>query len=186
MLVLEYKIEIIITLIILITQLVVLKLVIPKIEKFTDNSRLKRHVFERARASVRLFSFLFSLSLILFVWGFNFKGLMTVSAGLVALLGVSLFASWSIISNVTAFFLLVFHDSYRRGNFIRVLSGDNYIEGYIAEINLFNTRLITEEKEVIVCPNILLMSSPAIINSKSRHNTVGKIADFAAKDKPDK
>ena len=101
-----------------------------------------------------------------------------MSVGLIALLGVSLFASWSILSNVTAFCVLVFHEPYKRGNFIRVIAGDNYLEGYISEINLFNTKLITEEKEVIVYPNIQLMSNPALINPRTRYKVIGKISAF--------
>ena len=111
---------------------------------------------------------------------------MTMSAGLLALLGVSLFASWSILSNVTAFFLLIFHKSYKRGNFIRIIIGENYVEGYISEINLFNTKLISEDKEIIVYPNILLMSHPAIINPRSRYSVVGKVVEFSDKDTPNK
>jgi len=70
--------------------------------------------------------------------------------------------------------VLVFHEPYKRGNFIRVIAGDNYLEGYISEINLFNTKLITEEKEVIVYPNIQLMSNPALINPRTRYKVIGK------------
>lgn len=52
--------------------------------------------------------------------------------------------------------------------------GDNYIEGYISEINLFNTKLITEDKEFVVYPNTLLILKPAIINPRERYNSVGK------------
>lgn len=179
-----YKVNIAITVFIIILQFIIVKFATPRIEKHTDDSRLKRESFDKAKKSLIFLSNTISISLILFVWGFDFKGLMTMSAGLLALLGVSLFASWSILSNVTAFFLLIFHKSYKRGNFIRVIIGENYVEGYISEINLFNTKLITEEKEIVVYPNILLMSHPAIINPRSRYSVVGKIAEFASTEKP--
>ncbi|MDH5710057.1 MAG: mechanosensitive ion channel family protein [Gammaproteobacteria bacterium] len=180
--ILNYKFNIAITVFILLLQAAIIKFATPRIEKHTDHSRLKRDSFDKARKSLIFVSNTISIALILFVWGFDFKGLMTMSAGLLALLGVSLFASWSILSNVTAFFLLIFHKSYKRGNFIRIIIGENYVEGYISEINLFNTKLISEDKEIIVYPNILLMSHPAIINPRSRYSVVGKVVEFSNKE----
>jgi small-conductance mechanosensitive channel len=175
---LQYKINIAITLLIIIANSLLIKGLIPIVRSYTRSSRLKPNSLDKARISIRMVTNIISIVLILFVWGFDFNGLMTMSVGLIALLGVSLFASWSILSNVTAFFLLVFHESYKRGNFIRVIAGDNYLEGYISEINLFNTKLITEDKEVIVYPNIQLMSNPAVINPRSRYKVIGKISAF--------
>lgn len=181
----QYRFNIIVTFTVIVLNFFISRVVIPRIKKHINSSRLKKGSFDKAKTSLKMLSNLISIALILFVWGFDFNGLMTVSAGLVALLGVSLFAGWSILSNVTAFFLLIFHESYKRGNFIRVISNDNYIEGYIAEINLFNTRLITEEKEIVVYPNILLMSNPAVINPRTRYSVIGKITDFESADKSD-
>jgi len=175
---LQYKINIAITLLIIVANSLLIKGLIPIVRSYTRSSRLKPNSLDKARISIRMVTNIISLVLILFVWGFDFNGLMTMSVGLIALLGVSLFASWSILSNVTAFFVLVFHESYKRGNFIRVIAGDNYLEGYISEINLFNTKLITEDKEVIVYPNIQLMSNPAVINPRSRYKIIGKISAF--------
>ncbi|MEM1188223.1 MAG: hypothetical protein AAGI72_06840 [Pseudomonadota bacterium] len=55
------------------------------------------------------------------------------------LLGVALFASWSLLSNVTAYFVLVLHPTFSRGTFIRILDADNYAEGYIAELGFFRS-----------------------------------------------
>ncbi|MBV2089523.1 MAG: mechanosensitive ion channel family protein [Candidatus Thiodiazotropha sp. (ex Ctena orbiculata)] len=176
-----YKISITITFVIIVVQLIILKFLIPRIGRSIEESNLKSNSFQKAKSSLSFISVAFSFALITFVWGFDFKGLMAISASVIALLGVSLFAGWSILSNVTAFFLLIFHQSYKRGNYIRVILGDNYIEGYISEINLFNTKLITENKEIVVYPNTLLILNPAIINSRERYYTVGKIADMPDK-----
>lgn len=175
---LQYKINIAVTVLILVANSLLVKGLIPIVRSYTRSSRLKPNSLEKARISIRTVTNIISIVLVLFVWGFDFNGLMTMSVGLIALLGVSLFASWSILSNVTAFFVLVFHESYKRGNFIRVIAGDNYLEGYISEINLFNTKLITEEKEVIVYPNIQLISNPALINPRTRYKVIGKISAF--------
>jgi len=176
----NYKASIVITILIIIVQVVILNKVIPRVSNNIENSNLKPDSYQKAKRSLIIISIAVSFSLITFVWGFDFKGLMAISASVIALLGVSLFAGWSILSNVTAFFLLIFHQSYKRGNFVRIISGENYIEGYISEINLFNTKLITEGKEIVVYPNTSLILNPTIINPRERYSVVGKISEFNA------
>ena len=119
-----------------------------------------------------------TISALLLIWGIDFSGLLLISTTVITLTGVALFANWSILSNITAFFVLLMHQSYRRGNYIRVIESDNYIEGYISEINLFNSTLVTEDREIIVYPNNLLLGRPTIINPRKRFSVVGKITDF--------
>jgi len=173
-----YKMQLILSVAVLILLWVIVKLIIPRIEVNIEQSNLKNDALVKAKQSLHFIVITLSFALVTFVWGFDYRGLMTVSASVLAVLGVSLFAGWSIISNITAFFLLVFHKSYRRGNFLRIVHADNYIEGYISEINLFRTTLITEEREFIIYPNNLLFSSPAIINPRDRNNSIGKIGDL--------
>ncbi|MBL1142194.1 MAG: mechanosensitive ion channel [Proteobacteria bacterium] len=175
---LQYELNVLLTTIIIIIYFIFRRIVNPKIEEYIDRDHLKNETLKSALFSVSIFSWLITLSFILFIWGFNFKSLLALSTGLLAVTGVALFANWSILSNVTAFFILLVHKSYKRGNFIRVIDLDNYIEGYIAEIGLFNTKLITVDRETIVFPNNLLIAKPSIINAKTRYNKVGKTEDF--------
>ena len=110
--------------------------------------------------------------------------LLVISTSLITLTGVAFFASWSLLTNITAYFLLLFQMSFRRGNFIRVLDADNYVEGFITEINLFNTKLITEDREIIVYPNNLILTRPSIINPRAKWKTVGKFTDRPEKKTP--
>jgi len=122
----------------------------------------------------------------LFIWGFNFKILFAFSTGLIAITGVALFANWSILSNITSFFILLIHKSYKSGNFIRIIDADNYIEGQILEIKLFNTKLVSHDGETIIYPNNLLITRPIIVNPVNRYNTIGKTDVFKESKKSDK
>ena len=88
---------------------------------------------------------------------------------------MALFASWSLLSNVTAYFVISFNPAFVRGNFLQVIDLDNYIEGYIAEVNLFHTKLITERRETILYPNNLLLMKPCQVNPRDRLDVIGKI-----------
>lgn len=154
------------------------KIIYPKLEKNINRDQLKTETLESAIFTLNLFFSIIVLVLILLIWGVELKSLLAISTGLIAITGVALFASWSILSNITSFFILLTHKSYRRDNFVRVIDQDNYIEGYIAEINLFNTKIIGENNEVVIYPNNLLIARPVIINPKDRHSVVGKTQDL--------
>ncbi|UZE95402.1 mechanosensitive ion channel family protein [Alkalimarinus alittae] len=171
----EYKLNLAVTVVILAIYFVFRFVAGPRIRKQAAHGRLKDEAISKALSTLNILLVIGALASSLIVWGFDFKGLLTLSASILAVTGVALFASWSILSNVTAFFLLLAHTSYRRGNFIRVIEADNYIEGYISEINLFNTKLISEDREVIIYPNNLLLSRPTIVNPRDRLQGVGKI-----------
>lgn len=175
-----YKLNIALSVVVVFVYLILRRLAMPKIHQYVEEGGLKDQVFARATTTVSLLSGIISVAVILFIWGFDFKGLLALSTSLIALVGAALFASWSILSNLTAFFLLLAHQSYRRGNYVRVIDADNFTEGYISEINLFHTKLISENREVIIYPNNLLISRPTLINPKSHLGSVGKIQDFSA------
>lgn len=157
--------------------IVVARLALPKIEKGIDSSNLKSGSKSKAYHVARVFIGTVTIAVLLIIWGIDFSGLLVLSTSIITLTGVALFASWSLLSNVTSYFVLLFHNSFRRGNFIRVIDADNYIEGYISEVNLFNTKLITEDREIVVYPNNLILTRPTIINPRNRWQVIGKFVD---------
>ena len=95
---------------------------------------------------VRIITAFVGLLTLSLVWGIEFGSLLVFVGTTLTLLGVALFANWSILSNVTAHFVILIHPTFRRGTFVRVIDIDNYVEGYIADLTLFNVRLITESR----------------------------------------
>ncbi|MFC1589138.1 mechanosensitive ion channel domain-containing protein [Pseudomonadota bacterium] len=176
----QYKINIALSLILIGIYLFLHRLAIPKLEALVEKGLLKNDALRKSINITRLLSGVIALALVLFVWGFDFKWLLAISSGIIALTGVALFASWSILSNITAFFILLMHQSYKRGNFIRIVETDNYIEGVIAEINIFNTLLISDNREYIIYPNNLLIARPVVVNPKIHYSSIGKIQEFSS------
>ncbi|MDX1496426.1 MAG: mechanosensitive ion channel family protein [Salinisphaeraceae bacterium] len=177
-----YPLQVIASLIALVLYVLMVRMAFPKIEKGIEKGKFKSSAAPKALMTVRIFSAIITLAALMIIWGFDFSGLLLITTSIITLTGIALFASWSILSNVTAYVVLLLHKSYRRGNFVRVFDMDNYIEGYIAEVNVFNTRLITEAREVVIYPNNLLISRPTVINPRNRLHGVGKITD--AKEPP--
>ncbi len=174
--------NLIITIVIILCYLFFRRLVFPVLERHVERDNLKDATLDSAVFSLNLLAIAMTIALIFFAWGYDFKGLLAFSTGLIAITGAALFASWSILSNITAFFILLAHRSYRRGNFLRIIDGDNYIEGYISEINLFSTTLISEHREIILYPNNLIIARPILVNPKERFEIMGKIQDFTGRE----
>lgn len=147
----------------------------PKLAESADQSGFQHGAANKAIKFTRVTMGVFGGLIVAFVWGVDFSAALVFATTGLTLLGVALFASWSLLSNVTAYFILLFHPSFKRGNFIRVIEADNYIEGYISELGLFNTKLVTENQEVIVYPNNLLFGRPMIVNPRDRLDGVGKL-----------
>lgn len=162
---------------ILLLYIIITRLALPRIQKNVDKSNLKPEATPKAYHTVRLLAATMTLAILLIVWGIDFSVLLVLSTSLITLTGVALFASWSLLSNITSYFILLFQNSYRRGNFVRIIDADNYVEGHIADVNLFNTKLITEDREIIICPNNLILNRPTVVNPRERWSKMGKVSD---------
>ncbi len=147
-----------------------------RLERQAESGRFGDESAVKAIRVARLIAALAAALMLAIVWGIRIGSVVVFAGTTLTLLGVALFANWSLLSNVTAYFALLLHPSFRRGTFIRVFEGDNYVEGYIAEIHLMSTRLITENREVILYPNNLLIGRPAIVNPRDRLGGIGKLS----------
>ncbi|MDP5032952.1 MAG: mechanosensitive ion channel family protein [Paraglaciecola sp.] len=173
----SYRTNLLATCLALVGYVLVTRITLPRLTKSTDDSGFKSEQVAKAYHMVRLVCATVTIAVVLLIWGIDFSGLLIFSTSIITLLGVALFASWSILSNVTSFFILLFHTSFRRGNYIRVIDADNYIEGYIAELGLLNTKLTTSTNEHVVYPNNLLLARPVFVNPDRKLNALGKITD---------
>lgn len=100
------------------------------------------------------------------VTGIDFKDFGFFFSSLFAVIGVALFAQWSILSNVSASVIVFFLFPYRVGDYVRILNGDNSVEGTIEEITLFHVILIDNDKNVVTYPNSMVFQAPVKITKK--------------------
>ncbi len=154
----------------------------PRLAESADKGRFRNDAANEAVRIARVVTGTFGVLLLALVWGVDFAGVLFFATTTITLLGVALFASWSLLSNVTAYFILLLHPSFKRGNFVRILEADNYAEGYIADLSPFSTKLVTENREVILYPNNLILGRPTLINPREHFDGVGKIATSSPPD----
>lgn len=93
--------------------------------------------------------------------GVEYSQISIFLSSIFAVLGVALFAQWSILSNVTASLIIFFGFPYRVGDYIRVVDKDDDIVGVIEEIALFHV-LIKRGEELITYPNTLILQKAVV------------------------
>lgn len=157
----EFCISVIVIVLFLISKKVISRLV---------RRHASRHNFDKSRMLyvgkiTDLVNLIFWSALLGFVWEISLSGLSFYFASIFTVVGVALFANWSILSNMTASVILFFFFPHRIGQSVRIQDGDNSIEGTIIDITMFYIEVETSEGNVVSYPNNLAMQKP-IINKK--------------------
>ena len=111
-------------------------------------------------ANIALFAiFVFIACLVL---GLGYSEISLFLSSVFAVVGVALFAQWSILSNITASMVIFFGFPYRVGDRIKVTDSDFDLSGTVEEISLFHVLIRTAEGNVITYPNTLILQKPVI------------------------
>jgi small-conductance mechanosensitive channel len=103
-----------------------------------------------------------TLAILGIITGFSYKDVGLIFTSIFAVLGVALFAQWSILSNVTASVIVFFFFPYHVGDHVKIIDGDNTIEGIILEITLFHVILKFGDTH-ITYPNSLVFQKAVVI-----------------------
>ena len=117
------------------------------------------------RKLVNVILLLLLITIIGAVWEVSFQGLSMYLASIFTFIGVALFATWSVLSNLTASVILFFFFPYRIGRKVKIIDGDNSIEGQIVDITLFHIKVETDDDRIVAYPNNLAIQKP-IMQSK--------------------
>lgn len=96
------------------------------------------------------------------VWGLDYNSVFLLASSVLAVLGVAFFAQWSILSNVTASIVIFFSYPARIGDLVRIVDGDNTLEGEILDINLFQVLIRDFRGDLINYPNNLIIQKPLV------------------------
>lgn len=168
-------VELVVTVVVLAACVAVDRISAPRLLEKADEARFRAGAASSAVRFTRGVAFGIGVLVLAAVWGVGLGTVLVFATTAITLLGVAFFASWSLLSNVTSYLILLVHPSFRRGNFVRVIDADNYVEGYISELGVFNSRLITEHREVVLYPNNLLLARPMVVNPRSRLDGIGKL-----------
>lgn len=146
------SIEIIETLVVVVLFLlfrVVLRNMITKAGKKFDYQK------SRVKTSKRVIStalFIIALAFILMIWGVDQSDLFFFISSALTVMGIALFAQWSILSNITSGLIIYLNHPVKIGDSITIIDRDYEIDGRIATIGLFFLTLETNKGDEITIP----------------------------------
>lgn len=97
-----------------------------------------------------------------FIFGLGLSDISVFLSSIFAVVGVALFAQWSILSNVTASMLIFFGFPYKIGDSIRIVDKDDDISGVIIEISMFHVIIRRLNGDIINYPNSIILQKAVI------------------------
>lgn len=103
-----------------------------------------------------------SVLIISFVLGLEYHQIYIFLSSVLAVIGVALFAQWSILSHLTAGVIIFFAFPYRVGDRVKVVDADEDITGEIMEIASFHVLIRRDDGADITYPNSALLQKPVI------------------------
>ncbi len=95
--------------------------------------------------------------LLVTVWGVTPEWIFASFASVFAIVGVAFFAQWSLLSNVTAGFIIYFTVPFWIGDTIKIIDKDTPIVAMVEDIKAFYIILKTTDGEHITFPNNLIL-----------------------------
>ena len=133
----------------------------------------------RTRLMFKYINILISLIaafLLALAWGVGVAQLALLFSSVFAVIGVALFAIWSMLSNITAGIILFFSFPYKIGSRIKIHDKDLPVEAVIEDIRAFHLHLRTLEGELITYPNNLILQKAVSLIEKEYSSDEGKDA----------
>ena len=92
-----------------------------------------------------------------FILGVGIEELVVLFSSVFAILGIALFAIWSILSNVTSGIIMFFSFPYKVGDKIKIHDKDFSIEAIIEDIRAFQLHLRLDNGDLVTYPNNLIL-----------------------------
>ncbi len=153
----QYSIELISTGLLLLTVLIVRFVSERLVRRYSRVSQILEHRTNLVIKYISILLFVLVMIGIFAIWSIQTDMIFTTLSAVVTVIGVALFAQWSILSNITSGIILLFSFPFKIGDIISIHDKDFPIVAEIEDIRAFHTLLKTKDGERISYPNNLLL-----------------------------
>lgn len=153
----DYTRELIATGILLIILMLLRVFVSKLVRGFAKTSQTIEHRTRLVIKYIHLLINILAAFALIVIWGVETKDIFLALSSFTTVVGVAMFAQWSILSNITSGIILFFSFPFKIGDVISIHDKDFPIEGEIQDIGAFHVYLRTKEGEKMVYPNNLLL-----------------------------
>lgn len=162
----QYHLQLIETAVVIILTLISRMIV----KKIIGSARMKFN-FQKRRVVImnRIFFgviYFLAIIFILLIWGVQQKQLALFLSSFVAILGIAMFAQWSMLSNITSSIILFISHPAKIGDKIIILDKEFPLSGKISDIGAFFMVIKTDTKEIVTIPNSIIFQKMVKIVSE--------------------
>lgn len=138
--------------------LILLRIISTKlVRQYAKSSHSIEHRTNLVIKYIHLFINILVVIALIIIWGVQTKDIFIALSSITTVVGVAMFAQWSILSNITSGIILFFSFPFKIGDVIRIHDKDFPIEAEVEDIGAFHVYLKTSEGEKIIYPNNLLL-----------------------------
>jgi small-conductance mechanosensitive channel len=158
------KIQIIETVVVVLIYIIHGILVNRSVDKIVVNNISLKTRGKIIKKVINLIAFLILTIVIFSIYGVDQSELLVFIGSVLTVLGIALFAQWSILSNITSGVIIFFNHSAKLDDTITIMDKDYEVEGRISDIGLFFVIIKTKEDVKITIPNSVFINK--MIKSK--------------------
>ncbi len=131
-----------------------LRLVISKsVERTIIKNLIQKTRSRIIKKAINLILLLTVAIVVLIIWGVDQSELMLFIGSVLTVIGIALFAQWSILSNITSGIILFFNHPVKLDDKIIILDKDYAIEGKVTDIGLFFVHLTLSNGDITTIPS---------------------------------
>ena len=127
------------------------------IDRIVASNRATKTRSKIVKKAINLTALSIFIIIIFSILGVNQSELALFIGSVLTIMGIALFAQWSILSNITSGIIIFFNHSVKLDDTITIIDKDYEIEGRISDIGLFFVIMKTKEDEQITIPNSVFL-----------------------------
>ena len=147
----SYMVNILASILLIVLFFVAIKLIKRATKSISEKNPHQKHYFIALKKILNLICIVFLLSFLVISWGGDLGAVVVLLGSVLGLVAIGFIAVWSILSNVSSFFIMIFHNTLRVGTKIKLIQQG--IEGEITEIDFMYTTIKDNEQNEIKIPN---------------------------------
>lgn len=161
-----YKTEIIYSLVLLIVLFIIRTIIIITVKKIGQKSGTTEARAILIGRYVTVTLVLIAVLIEAFILGANTQDITLLFSSVFAVIGIALFAVWSILSNVTSGVIMFFSFPYKVGDKIKIHDKDYPVEAIIEDIRAFQIILREDNGDLVTYPNNLILQKAVTLLQK--------------------
>ena len=161
-----YQSEIITTAILLIILLIIRAVIVVTVKKIGRRSGTTEARANLIGRYVTVTLLLIAILIEAFILGVEINQISLVFSSVFAVIGIALFAIWSILSNITSGIIMFFSFPYKVGDKIKIHDKDYPVEAIIEDIRAFQLILRDDNDDLVTYPNNLILQKAVTLMEK--------------------